>query len=429
MARATYPRALLSLEVLLDDLRDGSDDTTHAFVVVPRDVEIERNHHREADTFRASIDWLDLPFDPRVVRSIRVRVWLGDVGEPNTELAFDAARNKAFIGFVDEPETTLEESGEVVRLSGRDYTSLFLDYKWPSTAVDLRKPLSAVVAEIVASVPGAASIPVAFSAGANNAIVANVYGKTRYSAQSGDDAWTVLVEICGILGLIPVFELDTLAVRAPNEIRGRTVAVMYGDNVSRLVYRRKFNETRTSQIRVVAWDDQARTRREAKWPKSTIVKKRKVGADGKVSTQLEPIVSWYVQGAYTPQDLERIAQSIYEDVARDQVDGTIETHAMRDITGNELWLLGNGDQISVELGTGDLASILAMSDSEAIRSLTSGPRPMDEGVARALIAANRRAERLATRFYVRKARHRWGRDDGYKLDVDYVTYVGNGGRS
>jgi hypothetical protein len=426
--KATYPRATMVIEVLFDDLKDGTGTELHSFVVVPRDVEVNRNHHREADTFSATVDWLDFPIDPRTARSIRVTVWMGDVQAPNAALNLDDAQFRAFIGYVDEPETSLEEGGETVRLSGRDQTSLFLDYTWPGRSIDITPPLEQVVRGIVQAVPGAAPLPVEFTDGAGLVRVADALGKTKYTPQAKDDAWTVLVEICGKVGLIPVVDLDRLVIRTPRQVEQRSIVAMYGRDLSRLVFRRKFNEVRTQQVVVLCWDAQNAISREAKYPPRPIITRKKVGADGKVSTETAPQISWYVQGSFSEAQLAEIARSVYEDIARDQVDGTLETAEMWDANGTALWLLANGDRVDVRLGAGDYASILAMSDTEAMAALTSGPRGMAADVARALVAAHRRADRLATSFYVRRAQHKWSCDDGYALVVDFATYVGTGGR-
>jgi hypothetical protein len=426
--KATYPRALIELDVLFDDLGAGNSEEMKSFLVIPRDVEIERNHHREADTFKATLDWLDFPIDPRTARSIRVVVWMGDVGSPEAELTLESERFQAFVGYVDEPETSLEDGGETVHLGGRDYTCLFLDHVWSGRSINITVPLQQVVSDIIGEVPGAQGIFVEFADGSELVRVSEALGKTKYTPQAKDDAWTVLVEICGFVGLIPVIDLDRLVIRTPRQVEQRSMVAMYGRDLSRLVFRRKFNEVRTQQVVVRCWDAQNAVSRLAKYPPTPIITRKKVGANGKVTTETAPQISWYVQGAFSEAQLSEIAQAIYEDVARDQVDGTLETAEMRDANGTELWLLANGDRVDVRLGAGDYASILAMSDSEALASLTSGPRGMKPDVAKALIAAQRRAEKLATLFYVRRARHSWSRDDGYKLVVDFATYVGNGGR-
>jgi prophage tail gpP-like protein len=421
VARAYYPRALVALRVLLD-----GDSNVYDYVVVPREVEVERNHHREADTFELELDYLDFPLDPRAVRSIHVAVLMGDVGEPNQELPVDDERYRVFLGYVDEPETRFAEDGETVRLKGRDYTGLFLDYRWPGNAIDVTQPLSRVLRTIAAQVPGAEGIFMEFSTGAADTILADAIGRTKYTPNANDDAWTIIVELCGLNGLVPVIELDTLVVRMPNEVRQRSVRFLYGRDVSRLSFSRKFNEARTMQVQVIGWNEQEAISETGFYPAEPITRQKVSTKTGKVSTEAAPRISWFVQGAFSKADLEAIAQTIYEDLAREQIEGTLETREMVDTDGTELWQLANGDQVQLRLGKEDLSSIQGMSDAEAIAWLTSGPRAFAVDVARALVAGFRRAETLSTRFYVKKASHRWSRQDGYRLELGFINYVGGG---
>jgi len=52
---ATHPRAGVILDVLLEDYGNGSQGEVHTIEVVPRSVTIERNDHRTADTFEATL--------------------------------------------------------------------------------------------------------------------------------------------------------------------------------------------------------------------------------------------------------------------------------------------------------------------------------------------------------------------------------------
>lgn len=420
----SYPRALVNLTTLLENFDGGLDATTHTVAVVPRDVEIERNTYREADTFKLSLDVLDLPLDPRALRSCRVEILLGDAGGNDVELP-DAPEFRAFQGFVDVPEVRLGAEGEIVELSGRDNTSLLLDHRWTGGAIDLQQPLSDVVDDILRQCPGAEEAVQEYEPGTAAIVLANVLGKTKYSPQPDDDAWTILVELCGYVGLLPTFDLDVLQIRTPATFGKRRVGFEYGRDVLSLRYRRKLNEVRTRQIEVRCWDDVARETRIARWPRAAIATKRKISAKGKVSTSFAPIVPWFVQGPYSMADLERIASTVYEDLARDELDGVLETREMRDGSGVPTWLLANGDRVDVRLGPRSLAALQAGSDAEALTALTAGPQGYDPTEARALLTALRKSELLASSFYVKKATHKWSRDDGYKLNLEFLNYVGN----
>ncbi|MCI0347512.1 MAG: hypothetical protein L0221_19075, partial [Chloroflexi bacterium] len=374
MPHAYYPRAGVILDALFEDFGDGSGETKKTIEARPRAVELRRNDHRTADTFRVELDFRDFPLDPRTLRSVRVRVLLGDVEDPAAELPADEDRFRAFVGFVDVPETTLQEGGEVVTLEGRDYTAVFLDFVWSGVnndgkAIAVNRPLSQVVDDIVATVPGASGVTVVYANGADGLVLADFIGRTKFSAQDGDDAWTVLVDLCGRAGLIPVFVLDELRILDAAAVQaGHDATFLYGENLVSLRYKRKFNEARTRQVKVVCWDEQKRTSREALYPTSPILTKKKVDAEGKVTTEAAPILPFYVAGAFTDQALADLAERIYNEAAREQVEGELESREMRDLDDQvDLPLLGNGDRIRLTLGTSLLANIAGMSESEAIQ--------------------------------------------------------------
>jgi len=437
-ARAYYPRCGVILDVLLEDFAGGVSSTTYTIEAIPRKVEIKRNSHREADTVRVELDYRDLPLDPRTLRAVRMRVLLGDTRDPGVELSADVLRFQAFIGFADVPETMLAESGETVTLEGRDYTGQWLDQGWDGTAIDISGPLSDVVLDVASHVTGMDGIGIEYSEGASGVMLSTILGKTKFAPHQGDDCWTVLVDLCGRAGLIPLFNFDTLQILSASDFSsapspdvgivpqfgGRRPAFLYGENVSRLTFKRRFNEQRTKQIEVRCWDAQKRLYTSAKYPPAPIILSKKISAKGKVSEQAAPILPYYVQGPYDPATLAAMAKRIYEEAARQQIEGEIETAEMVDLDGmTDLPLVGNGDGVVVTLGTPIVSAIDGMSDAEAVAFLSSGPRGLDPVVAGALVAARALAGKLATTFYVQSANHEWSRDEGYKLSLKFINYV------
>lgn len=436
---AYYPRAIAVLDVLLEDFSDGSGSELPAVEAVPRTVEVRCNDHRTADTFRLELDYRDFPFDPRMLRAIHVRIFMGDVEDPAAELTADD-KFWRFAGFVDVPRTQLQDGGEVVTLEGRDYTGPFLDTRWSGAAIDVTGSLSDVVRGIVGTVEGTEGLEIGFSQGAAELVLADLIGRTKFSARAGDDVWTVLVDLCGRAGLIPVIQLDMLLVLKAEDFgvsrqdfmssgtfTPQKAAFLYGENLTRLEFRRNFVEARTMQIEVRAWDEAKRTARSARFPSDPIIAKKRVSTKGKVTEVAAPILPYFVSGSYTDKALAELAESIYTEAARQQVEGTLETREMVDLDGSaDLPGLANGDRITVTLGTALLADIAGMSEAEAVSFLTGGTNPMDPAVAKSIVTAFTRAQKLAVEFYVREATHKWSRDDGYALTVDFINFVGGG---
>lgn len=413
-----FPRALAVISVLFD-----GDDTRRTFEAVPRSVEWLRNTTRQADTFRLELDYRDFPLDPRTLRSVLVLLYCADVQAPTARI--DPARRDqlVFAGYADEPETVLSDSGEVVTLSGRDYTGLLLDYRWGSEAVDVERPLRSVVESILETVPGASTLPVEFGAGSAGTDLSTLTGKTIWSPQSDDDAWTVLSELCAIAGLVPVVELDTLRILAAEELGAAAVTLLYGWNISRLRFTRRFNEARSGQVELHCWDPQKRTARSAVFPAEPVVVRRRISPSGQVSSQAAPTLRFNVEGAYTVPELEAIAERIYTSAAREQIEGELETRELEDLNGVSLPQLSNGDALEVVLGTQLQADIAHLSAAEAEQRLTSGPHPMDPLVARAFVAGWQLAQNRSSRFYVKQAQHAWDREQGYRVVITFINFV------
>jgi len=426
-----HPRMRAVLSVLFDDLQGGSLDEVATYDVVPKSVEVTANSFRQADTFGLELDYTDLPFDPRTIRSVLVAIYMADVRDPQQVVSVTEREHLRFLGYVDEPETMLGDSGESVSLGGRDYTGLFLDYAWRDGLINVDRPFKRVVEDIAATVPGAGGVLLDIPAGVAAAKVSDRIGRTQYAPREGDDAWTILAELCQLLGVLPVFHLDTLEVRSADTFGTNTAAFLYGENLARLKFGRKLNEVRNRQVRVVCWDEKAREAREATWPTEPIITGRKVSTEGKVSVETAPVVTYDVAGSYGQVELRAIAQTIYEESARQQVEGELETRDMRDALGlTDLTQLRNGDAILVQLGRQDAREWMVgpwdMPEAEVIRRLTRGPNPLNPDAAKALARSRKVAASLAERFYVQQATHRMSRDDGYSLTVRFINYVGGG---
>ena len=418
-----HPRCQVVLEVLLEDFSGGTSSDLLQIIATPTRADWTRDHHRSADTISMELAYADLPLDPRSVRAIRVLLLCADVGAPDGQLDPDNEDHRVFYGYIDEPETTLEGGGETVRLQGRDLTALFLDHRYTGGAIDLAQPLSDIVAAILADTPGAENMPVVFDDGAASLVLADyAAGKTAWSPQADDDAWTVLVELCGRVGLLPSVVLDTVEIRGVANFGREVVSFLYGRDIERLIYRRRFNEARSAQVRVVCWDPSARTVTEAVYPPEPIVLRRRIRAGGKESVETAPEIRHPLQGSHTQERLDVIAEGLYEEAARQQIEGALTTRELADTDGTPLPRLGNGDQLQVRLGA-NLPNLAGLSQSEAVTLLTGARWGLSAAVAEALIEVWTQADSLASVFYIKEARHRWSISDGYSVEIGFINYI------
>lgn len=425
---ATYPRCVVRLDVLMEEW-GGTDTVLKQVAVVPREVEIRRNDARRADTASITLDLRDFPMDPRTVRNVRVSVLLGNVATVDGQLG-DA--DLAFAGYVDAPEARRAEEGATVRLECRDFTGPLLDAPWTDGLVDVTGTLGEVVAALVGTVPAMDGLTVGYSTGLESAVLSLTLGRTKFAPRKGDDTWTVLTGVCAIIGATPVFVGDLLLILTPDDfgvdraaflasdsLAPQSAAYVYGavDGLASLSIRRKFTGAARRQIRVLCWDETRRKATEATYPSSPVVVSKTVTSTGKVKETAAPQLTFNVAGTYSAGDLATMAQRVYDDVSRNEVE--IEIESARMAAG-----LGNGARITVSIAPSLTTDLAGLSRGEAIAALTRGPRALAPDVAEVFVQGFASAQNLAREFYARDVSHRWSREQGYRMSATLINLVG-----
>jgi len=395
--RATYhyPRALVLLQPTL------TNGQTIDIITVPVDVDWVRNDITEADEATVTVDWADLPLDPRAIGDCRVTVYAADVGDPDKVISIRDRRYVRFVGYVDEPSIDFSDDGQRVTLRCRDYTGLLLDAKWQGKGVRVDRPLSQTLRELIEAHPGyrGASIVVARDD--------RVYGRDSWVPAHGSSIWDVCVAISKATGQTPRWVLGELVVSTPEEaLIEDTRILVYGDQVARMDLRRHMNPTAGRTIQVSALDTESGRVIAGQYP---------AGTAENIQGFTRPA------GAWSKAVLDAQARHIYETWQRRQVTGTLETRAMSDLDGSDLVGLESGHLLYVRARSADRASVLGMSRSELASYLHD--RGMVRTVANALASSWANSEDLATLFYVVRAAHRWSRDDGYSLRVEFGSVL------
>ena len=331
MTAKTYrPRCMVTLDVLLQDVGVAS------YKVIPRSASVVRNGLRVADTVSVELDYLDLSFDPRAIRDCKIDVFMGDVANPAEPALPQSDAYRIFTGYLDQPEASLSAAGELVRLKGRDFTSLLLDKEWTDGSIRIDRPLPMIVDEIVSGTP-AAEVSVEWDSSNVDVVISKLVGRTRFSPKQNDDRWTVLSEICGLVGLAPTFDLDVLKIVSPDLVAasstsGTTAAFLYGGNVSELTYTRKLNSTAQHQVQVICWNETTRSTRTSVFPKTPIVlRQRRPTKGGKTVTDDAPIKTFHVRGSYTQADLDSRTERLFKESALSELEGRLETRDLADL--------------------------------------------------------------------------------------------------
>lgn len=425
---ATYPRCVVRLDLLMEEW-GSSASVQRTIAVIPRDCEITRNDARHADAARFTLDFHDFPMDPRTVRSARVSILLGDVGSPAGQLDDE---DLAFAGYMDTPKVHRSEEGATVTVECSDYTSTLLDYRWADGLIDVTAPLQDVVQGIVDKIAALEGVTIGFSEGLSNLVLSTITGRTRFAPRKNDDAWTVLTDLCALVGAVPVFELDLLLILSPDDfgvdratflrsdtLAPNTAAFVYGeaDGAESLSIQRKFRSAARRQIRVLCWDETARKVTEATYPASPVVVSKTITKAGKVRESAAPVLTFNTAGVYAAAELSDMARRLYNEVSREEVEVEFATHRIAPT-------LANGARVTITVSPTLSTDIAGLSAGEALQLLTSGPRPMASDVAEALVAGAAKADSLAREFYCRSATHRWSREGGYTLDAVLINILG-----
>jgi len=170
----SYPQSTVELRILPEDfhLVSKATDTPYKIHVVARTVTINVNDYKTTDTFSMEIDYKHFPFDPRLIRSCGVVIFLQDMkslvkddGSPNTIVPGaptdlnSTIPNSVFIGFVDDESIEFDDSKRCVRFEGRDCTGLLIDQKYlANTPIPLSSRLDYAIFDLLQQNPATQNI-------------------------------------------------------------------------------------------------------------------------------------------------------------------------------------------------------------------------------------------------------------------------------
>ena len=138
--RVYYPKSLVQIDAVLHDYGDSSQKPEFHFVLTPVSVLVNKNSYSEADTFSLTARFEDFPFDPRLIRSVRVTIFILDLKEIRDftiHRTYKRTRERVvFTGFADTHTIQLNESERVVKMDGRDYTALLIDSTFDNAGLE-----------------------------------------------------------------------------------------------------------------------------------------------------------------------------------------------------------------------------------------------------------------------------------------------------
>lgn len=445
--RYYYPRCLVIIGLVLEDQIPGSPGipVPPTYTVIPRHADVLRNDARTADTCSLELDYRDFPFDPRAIRGAHVSVFLDDVLDPLLPFIPNPL-NARFIGLLDEAEAHHDEDGEKVSIRCRDYTGIAIDQRWsalliqavapaPPVPFPISGPLSSVI-EAIRLLVWPLTKPALFLDPTVPAQSLTLkLARTTWTAKPDDTVWDVLTDMCAVFGQVPVWNLDQLEIRPPAFPKPGAAALIYGQNIEKLTFKKDYRNKKQKPIKVVAWNPTLGVALEAQYPpigdpRGTRYRQQAgVGGVAGGTGAAQPTgrveyLQYNVEGNYTPVDLLAIAIALYTE-SKQEASGSLETRDLSDLTLLPLLGLSNGDPIAVTLWPEVHAAIESMSPPEAIAFLSDPFRPahLSPEVAAALIDTWTKAQTLQVLWHVKSSMLSWDVDDGVKLKIDFENYL------
>lgn len=159
------PRCRATIQYVLDGYATGpgSEDEPITVDVFPKTATIHGNGYQQADSFSLGFDYLDLPFDPQLVRMGSAEVYLYDAnsvlgdepvlsrqyggksGEADgidkaaldvgaiSERAYTGWGEPVIVGLFDDQTIHMDDDGKWTTITGQDYTSELIRKQWPPT--------------------------------------------------------------------------------------------------------------------------------------------------------------------------------------------------------------------------------------------------------------------------------------------------------
>lgn len=460
--------------------------------IIPIRASLSLNGIRTASTLSLELAFADLPVEPRMVRGVGVDFYLGTVaadefargiaGETRdvdvsgsteplnlipTEYVdgFGRARsNLRFSGWVDDWEVSWSDGPQVVRLQCRDNGAILLDTEAPPMlALDATIPLDRAFAKYLTVFPQFSGISVLFlprdmqapnyKAASQKAAYKTPFGPPAITGGGKTTVLDYLSDIAAHLGLVVRFDptTATVIIQRPRTIYGdrfpkrdedvfaRTTGngralpfrlFVWGRNVAEATMKRKFTVAGPTTIEVRSYSSTLKRYLVERYP----VKKDRLerGLPGQLLPD-EKIQQFFFPGIQDQPTLRAIAQGIYEQLGRNELEVFLRTRDLGSFGGSaldpDLLDCKPGDTVQFEV-TDDAATAETSTVNEIEEKQTTASKAADfmralgysDDFAQAYGAARENAL-MQPYFRVKRMEFTWDIEKGIDIGVQSVNYI------
>jgi len=366
-------------------------------------------------------------------------------------------KNGIFIGYVDEEGMKFSDTDRSVTLEGRDLTSLFTDAKYLGKPVPLTEKVDDVIRSLVKQQESTKKIEVVNATGGDLPILANLAPDLESTSgivnpKRGTSFWDMIQEIIERSGLICYMDLDKLIINKPRNLfkKQKIKNFIYGKNLKDLSFSRKLGRHRGFNILVRSVNIRKKNVIDAAIPKES--KRLDLGGGVEVTTpQLDkdgkkiepakaaPYLVFNVTDIYNKDKLIEAGESIYEELSRQQLEGSLSTKEMKipespykeredgsyvpflstESTPVDFNSIRNGSAIQVFLDISDLEKVKTIA-SVVERKRYLIKQQFEPKVAEALAESMNRTSYV---FYVKSVTFELDQNNGFNMDIDFINFI------
>lgn len=462
--RRWIPRSTVGLRVAYHDDRarvTGASLDSRDLQVQPLRWSVTLNDHRTPDEFSVSFVFKDVPFTPTIVKAASVRIYLGTVENMGDELP-GSPDNLLIIGKMDSIDEEWSDIGQVVTMTGRDETALFLDPPWPrglEMAVG-GMGIDTAVKQILGlrippGTPGAPAGELAFTAVKSVKVYWDPNGDTvgKAAVRAADitpgiqpptirkkarrdlvevyeeaKLWGViynLARVAGVICEIKVVDAESAIVLRPpstlrpdsrTQTRSSEKVFLYGRNLLHLKVHREMGPQIVPNVAVTCEIDGELEVAIHPDP----LQPTEWGSDGKVTAKT--VLQFPVSGMASREALGAMAKRIYADISRKEATFTFATEDMESFDGQDLTRIRAGCSVRLQIDPDDpiyFGNISREQRAARLRAMGYAPIVASE------IAANWDLVTSAPHVYfLDKATIDWDHEEGFSLAGDAVNLLG-----
>lgn len=432
-----YPRCFAAISAILDGR--GAEDQRIIDRVAPQSATMHLNGFNEADTWELVFDARALPFDPDLLKSVAVEIYLyGAPSLQDNRTSWATPENRVIAGLNDEGEIDLSATGRWVRMSGRDYTGILLDIDWdPRQRIQSGQRITKTVEDIIAAYvpsegPFASRFEVAYESDDPEPVVGAAYrATTKQNGQHvrpGKKVWDVIYELALRYGFLAYVDGERIVITEP---RIQTVASLseaprmaYGRNLGNLHISRRFGRDRVPVVLATSYDPKTRRRFEERWPRSGD------GVDTAIGIRKNEVQRVIAPPGITDRGvLRRFARTRAENLGRAEATYSWRTHHLRalpanasdPIEGPSLLQLRAGDAVVVQFDPFNLEEMRTLTPAQIAEHLRA--QGYTSQVAQAVASNFLRLQQFQQPYYTKTVEYQWDSSSGLVISWEGKNFA------